>query len=475
MHTISVSGCLEAGTGTSRGGIGPAKTAPRIGVGLRFEIASYLVKPVLSTGGRKHERGEFLQGTARGQVGQERPGMVSPLDPSLCLQCQVVGGRLPVSQEEVIQFLRSLLQSRTPAWQRLQAVRAIEAYRDLVLQARVPPLDEIRQTLSRLADQERAVGPGSSRPGVADERHLIGQIDPNEPGVVQKMRGELRVRHKSLETERAYVGWVQRFIQHCGSSDLASFGEQEIKAFLTHLAVERDVTAGTQKQAKCALLFLYQMVLGRELGFLDVGRPDKPSRLPVVLSRPEISVLLPEFRGLRLLMFLVMYGAGLRHRECRRLRVKDVCFDEGHIVVRSGKGDQDRITVLPQRCRDALREQIEAVRRLHQRDLNDGFGAVYLPHALERKYPNENREFGWQWVFPARQLAKDPRSGKFRRHHVSESFFAEFFKQAADRQGLSKTPCRIRCGTVSRRICSRMATISARCRSCSDTRTCGRR
>ena len=351
---------------------------------------------------------------------------------------EVVGGKLPVSQEEVIQFLRSLLQSRTPAWQRLQAVRAIEAYRDLVLQTRVPPLDEIRQTLSRLADQERAVGPGSSRPGVADERHLIGRIDPNEPGVVQKMRRELRVRHKSLETERAYVGWVQRFIQHCGSPDLASFGEGEIKAFLTHLAVERDVTAGTQKQAKCALLFLYQMVLGRELGFLDVGRPDKPSRLPVVLSRPEISVLLPEFRGLRLLMFLVMYGAGLRHRECRRLRVKDVCFDEGHIVVRSGKGDQDRITVLPQRCRDALREQIEAVRRLHQRDLDDGFGAVYLPHALERKYPNENREFGWQWVFPARQLAKDPRSGKFRRHHVSESFFADFFKQAADRAGIIK-------------------------------------
>jgi len=147
-----------------------------------------------------------------------------------------------------------------------------------------------------------------------------------------------------------------------------------IKAFLTDLAVERDVTAGTQNQAKCALLFLYQSVLGRKLGFLDVGRATKPSRLPVVLSRPEIGLLLPEFRGLR----------------------------------------------------------------LHQRDLNDGFGAVYLPHALERKYPNENWEFGWQWVFPAQQLAKDPRSGKFRRHHVSDAFFGDFFKRATDRVGIVK-------------------------------------
>ena len=226
--------------------------------------------------------------------------------------------------------------------------------------------------------------------------------------------------------------------EHCGSPDLAKFGEGEIKTFLTDLAVEGNVTAGTQKQAKCALLFLFQAVLGRELAFLDVTRATKPERLPVVLSRPEIVLFLPRFKGLRELMFLVMYGAGLRHRECRRLRVKDVCFDEGHIVVRSGKGDKDRITVLPERVREALRAQIEAVRRLHQHDLDEGFGEVYLPHALERKYPNENREFGWQWVFPSRNLAKDPRSGKFRRHHVSESFFAAFFKQAVDEVGITK-------------------------------------
>ena len=167
----------------------------------------------------------------------------------------------------------------------------------------------------------------------------------------------------------------------------------------------------------------------RELAFLDVTRSQKPKRLPVVLSRPEIAQVVPEFRGLKRLMFLVMYGAGLRHKECCRLRVKDICFDDGHIIVRNGKGDKDRITVLPDCCRNDLIEQVEEVRRQHKRDLEAGFGRVYLPHALERKsesqppHPGplplngereESSEFGWQWVFPSNRLAKDPRSGERR-------------------------------------------------------------
>jgi integrase len=172
--------------------------------------------------------------------------------------------------------------------------------------------------------------------------------------------------------------------------------------------VEGNVAASTQDQAKSALLFLYQQVLNRELAFLDVSPANKPKRLPVVLSRSEITTLLTEFSDLRRLMFLVMYGAGLRHKECRRLRVKDVCFDEGHIIVRNGKGDKDRITVLPDCCRQSLFDQVQKVRRQHSRDVDAGFGRVYLPHALERKYPNENRELGWQWVFPSHRMAKDP-------------------------------------------------------------------
>jgi integron integrase len=346
-------------------------------------------------------------------------------------------GDLPVTQPQVIRFLRTLRDNGTPAWQRLQATRAIEAYQRIVLGSRLPSLQAIRMTLSRLADQEKA-GAGRGEPGIKDERHLVGSIDPREPPLIQQTRREMRLRHKALRTERAYVGWIERFMRHCGSVDVAEFGETEIKSFLTELAVSCNVTASTQNQAKCALLFLFRVVIGRDLGFLDVAKAAKPERLPVVLSRPEIERLFAEFAGMRWLMFAVMYGAGLRHHECRRLRIKDICFDDGHIVVRSGKGDKDRITVLPALAADMLREQVAAVRIQHDRDLQDGVAGVFLPHALERKYPNACREFAWQWLFPARQTARDPRTGSFRRHHVSEEFLGGFFKQAVRRAGIAK-------------------------------------
>jgi hypothetical protein len=273
-------------------------------------------------------------------------------------------GVLPVTESLVIEFSKSLLKSGVPAWQRLQGVRAVEAYRDLVLGIPEPCLKRMKQVLGRLAASEKDSGAGAGSPGINDEKHLIGLIDPSEPQIIQAMRKEMRLRHLALETERAYIGWIVRFIRHCGSAELQSFGENEIKSFLTELAVAGNVTAGTQDQAKCALLFLYQQVLTRELAFLDVARANKAERLPVVLSREEIARLLPEFTDLRRLMFLVMYGSGLRHKECRRLRVKDLCFDEGHIIVRNGKGDKDRITVFPDRCRKELIDQVERVRRL---------------------------------------------------------------------------------------------------------------
>jgi len=342
--------------------------------------------------------------------------------------------KIHITKSAVIQFSRTLLNNGTPAWQRLQAVRAIEAYRDLVLKSPQPCLKQIRQTLSRIAAQERALGNSSPQ----NEARLIGQLDPTEPPIIQLMRKELRLRHKAKETERAYVGWIKRFIVHCQSEQLENFAEPHIKSFLTNLAVAGQVSAGTQNQAKSALLFLYQVALGRELSFLDVTPARRPERLPVVLSRQEVELLLPEFNGLKRLMFLTMYGAGLRHGECRRLRVKDLYFDEGHILIRNAKGDKDRITVLPQRCRAAYREQVEYVQRQHQRDLAHGLGAVYLPHALERKYPNENRTLGWQWVFPSDRLTTDPRTGITRRHHVSEDFFAGGFKAAVARAGIAK-------------------------------------
>lgn len=351
---------------------------------------------------------------------------------------QTTGRLLPVTEDSVIQFSKSLLQSGTPAWQRLQAVRTVEAYRELVLQTPDPCLKNIKRQLEILAASEQHDGTASGRPDTRSEQQLIGPINPEEPEVVQLYRRELRLRHKALRTEQAYVGWIVRFIRHCGSDELQKFGEPQIKSFLTELAVEGRVAVSTQDQAKSALLFLYQQVFGRELEFLDVTRANKPERLPVVLSREEVSRLLPEFAGLRRIMFMLMYGAGLRHLECRRVRIKDLCFDEGHIVVRNGKGDKDRITVLPAAHGQELREQVERVRRLHRSDLDEGLGRVYLPNALERKYPDANREFGWQWLFPSRRLSVDPRSGERRRHHVSEEYFAEFFKKVVRRCELAK-------------------------------------
>lgn len=371
--------------------------------------------------------------------------------------------QLPLTRELAVAFSQSLRDGQVPAWQRRQAVRTLMAYRDLVLQVDEPKLNDMVIKLGEIAEREKQFG-SFGAPGLSDERRLIGEIDPRESPILQCVRRSLRVQGKALQTERAYIGWIERFLRYCGvdvsptdrstplvtdlASDqalqsqtaaaLAHLRDSEIRAYLTMLAVEQNVAPNTQGQAKSALLMLFQTILGREVGFLDIVAADKPEKLPVVLSRREISLLLPEFEGLRRLMFLVMYGAGLRHAECRRLRVKDVCFDEGHVVVRSGKGDKDRITVLPDRCRQDLMEQVERVRRQHTRDLASGFGGVYLPFALEKKYPNENREFGWQWVFPAHRLAKDPRSGGMRRHHVGEEFFGDFFKVAIDRVGLAK-------------------------------------
>jgi len=344
-----------------------------------------------------------------------------------CAAVNCESGRIEVSLDDVISFLRSLLQNKTPAWQRLQAVRAIEAYRNLVLDSPRPCLLEIKTTLSRLAEKESI--PGAQLGFESSPRDLVGQIDPNEPKIIQQMRRELRLHYRQLDTERAYIGWVRRFTVFCGSADVSSFSTSQIRAFLSSLAVDHNVAPNTQKQAKAALLFLYQKVLGRELEFLDIVPSDKPARLPVVLSRDEINAIYPYFIDVRKLMFGIMYGAGLRHRECRRLRLKDPCFDEGHIIVRNGKGAKDRISVMPEACRNMMKEQIRRVSVLHQEDLDRGFGSVFLPFALERKYKNENKRLCWQWLFPSFKLSKDPRSGSIRRHHISEEYFGKYFRK----------------------------------------------
>jgi integron integrase len=249
-------------------------------------------------------------------------------------------------------------------------------------------------------------------------------------------------------------------------------GAEEVQPFLSHLAVARNVAASTQNQALSAILFLYKEVLGTELPWLDgVERARKPARLPVVLSVTEVRAVLARLEGKHALMASLLYGAGLRLMECVRLRVKDVDFEYRQITVRDGKGHKDRVTMIPEKMLQPLQAHLEAVKVLHGQDLAEGFGEVYLPYALERKYPSAGKEWGWQYVFPAAKRAVDPRSGVVRRHHVDEQSLQRAVRRAVRAAGLSKPAS---CHTFRHSFattCCRPATTSAPSRSCSGTRT----
>ena len=243
----------------------------------------------------------------------------------------------------------------------------------------------------------------------------------------------------SLRTEEAYVGWVRRFILANGKRHPRELGRREVEAFLTHLAMHGHVAASTQNQALSALLFLYREVLQQELPWMEnIRRAKKPERLLVVLSREEVAALLAEMNGVTWLMASLLYGAGLRLMECARLRVQDVDFVRREITVRQGKGGKDRRTMLPAMTVDALQNQLAEARRVHERDLAAGHGAVWLPHALARKYPNAAREWAWQYVFPASSRSTDPRSGIERRHHLDETVLQRAVKQAVRRARITK-------------------------------------
>ena len=261
---------------------------------------------------------------------------------------------------------------------------------------------------------------------------------PQPPKLLDRVRHACRVRHYSIRTEDAYHDWCERFIRFHGIRHPSTMAEPEVNAFLTHLAVERNVAASTQNQALCALLFLYEHVLQRPLNRLAIVRASRPKRLPVVLTREEVRRLLAELEGPYRLMGQLMYGSGLRLLECLRLRVKDVDFARGEITVREGKGNKDRITMLAESLHEPLRVQLEAVRLQHRKDLRAGFGRVYLPQALERKLQAAATEFGWQYVFPSAKLSLDPRSGVTRRHHAHESAISKAVTDAVRAAGLDK-------------------------------------
>ena len=264
---------------------------------------------------------------------------------------------------------------------------------------------------------------------------------PKPPKLLDRMREALRVQHYSLRTEQSYLDWARRYILFHGKRHPRGMGAQEVTAFLTHLAVERKVSASTQNQAKSAILYLYKRVLGLELPWLDeVIQARVNKRLPVVLTPREVRALLNELNGTMDLIVSLLYGTGMRLLECLRLRVKDVEFERREIIIRDGKGGKDRVTMLPENLIASLQGQVARAKALHGQDLAEGFGEVWLPDALAVKYPRAGRAWGWQYVFPSRTRALDPRGGQQRRHHVLPETIQKTVKLAASRAGITK-PC----------------------------------
>jgi integron integrase len=261
---------------------------------------------------------------------------------------------------------------------------------------------------------------------------------PQPPKLLDRLRHACRVRHFSLRTEDAYTAWAERFIRFHDIRHPDTMGEPEVNAFLTHLAVDRTVSASTQNQAMCALLFLYDAVLGRPLDQLNVVRANRPKRLPSVMTRDEVARVLAAMTGVTKLVAQIQYGSGLRVLEALQLRVKDIDFDGSKIVVRDGKGHQDRLTVLPAAIVSALQEHLTERRATHARDLARGLGRVPLPDALARKYPNADREWGWQWVFAAASHYTDRKTGVRHRHHLHESVMCRAVREAVTALGLVK-------------------------------------
>lgn len=259
------------------------------------------------------------------------------------------------------------------------------------------------------------------------------------PKLLDQVRQRIRTKHYSIRTETTYVQWVRRFILFHGKRHPMEMGAAEVEAYLTHLAVEGNVAASTQNQALAALLFLYKEVLGVDLPWLnDVTRAKRPARLPVVLTRDEVAAVLTNLEGVYSLLARLLYGTGMRLMEAIRLRVMDVDFSRGEILVRNGKGAKDRVTLLPVSITEDLRVHLARRREMFEADLRTGRGAVYLPHALARKYPNASTEWGWQYVFPAGSFSTDPRSGEVRRHHLDEKLLQRAVRRAVREAGLVK-------------------------------------
>lgn len=249
----------------------------------------------------------------------------------------------------------------------------------------------------------------------------------------------IRTHHYSKRTEEAYIKWIKEYLNFHKNKNPNILGSAEISSYINYLAIRRNVSASTQNLALCSIIFLYKQVLKKEINEIDLIRAKKPKKLPVVFTRKEIKEILDQIKGINWIMVNLLYGAGLRLMECVRLRVKDIEFEYKQVIVRDGKGKKDRITILPGILIEKLEEHISRVEKLHKKDLQNGFGSVYLPYALDKKYPNAGKEPGWQYLFPSPQISIDERTGEKRRHHIDENVLQRVVKIAIKNAGIKKT------------------------------------
>ena len=276
---------------------------------------------------------------------------------------------------------------------------------------------------------------GSQTEGAHPDSHASS----TSPKLLDQVRNVIRRKHYSIRTEQSYVHWIRRYILFHKKQHPLQLGESHIVDFLTDLAVRHKVASSTQNQALCALVFLYEQVLGMSLGeFKNMVYAKRPRKIPVVFTREEVKAVLLQLDGVHWIMGQLLYGAGLRLMECIRLRVKDVDFGYKQITVRDGKGHKDRVTMLPELLIEPMRRHLLKTESIHELDLKAGYGAVYLPYALARKYKGADRAWGWQYVFPAARRSVDPRSGVERRHHVSEAVLQRAVKKAIRGAGITK-------------------------------------
>lgn len=344
--------------------------------------------------------------------------------------------------------------SRIEGWQFKQIVRAIELlFTDMVYAgwAKTFPWEDWGSQATSLPDNHATVARDyqpidleSINQSLLDKSSknngLFQQVFSKYPVHIQNLITKIRVMHYSVRTEKAYLGWFLRYVVFHSMQDPANLAEPDISRFLEYLVIKRKVSSSTQSQALNAIIFFYKQVLQRELSeSISFPRSRKPKRLPIVLSRDEVTRLFSAIEGTtQRLMANLLYGCGMRLMECIRLRVLDVDFDYQQIVVRETKGKKDRVVPIPKKLVYELNQQIQKVRERHGEDLEQGYGKVYIPDALARKYPNAEKEFRWQYVFPSSTIAKDPRSGVLRRHHVHESSLQRHIKKASATAGITK-------------------------------------